>query len=93
VVSTGLLSFFHERNASRVVEKLLCMISLKSTILRDGKAQEFVNKNVVVGEAFLCNHISENYSHFDTNTQKMIKNTTISPKIRRNPETFACEND
>ena len=36
VLSTGLLSFFQERNAGRVVEKLQSMISLKSTVLRDG---------------------------------------------------------
>jgi P-type Mg2+ transporter len=55
VVSTGLLSFFQERNAGRVVEKLQSMISLKSTVLRDGKAQEIVNQNVVVGDVLLFN--------------------------------------
>jgi P-type Mg2+ transporter len=55
VVSTGLLSFFQERNAGRVVEKLQSMISLKSTVLRDGKAQEIINQNVVVGDILLFN--------------------------------------
>jgi P-type Mg2+ transporter len=55
VVSTGLLSFFQERNAGRVVEKLQSMISLKSTVLRDGKAQEIINQNVVVGDVLLFN--------------------------------------
>jgi P-type Mg2+ transporter len=53
VVSTGLLSFFQERNAGRVVEKLQSMISLKSTVLRDGKAQEIVNNSVVVGDVLV----------------------------------------
>jgi P-type Mg2+ transporter len=55
VVSTGLLSFFQERNAGRVVEKLQSIISLKSTVLRDGKAQEIINQNVVVGDVLLFN--------------------------------------
>ena len=50
VVSTGLLSFFQERNAGRVVEKLQSMILLKSTVLRDGRIQEIINQNVVVGD-------------------------------------------
>lgn len=50
VISTGLLSFIQERNAGRVVEKLQSLISLKSTILRDGKAQEIKNHDVVVGD-------------------------------------------
>ncbi|MFY7965004.1 MAG: cation-transporting P-type ATPase [Chitinophagaceae bacterium] len=47
VLSTGLLSFFQERNAGRVVEKLQSMISLKSTVLRDNKAEE-KNLNLIV---------------------------------------------
>jgi len=50
VVFTGLLSFFQERNASRVVEKLQSMISLKSTVLRDGKAQEINSTDIVPGD-------------------------------------------
>jgi Mg2+-importing ATPase len=53
VISTGLLSFFQERNAGRVVEKLQSMISLKSTVLRDGKAQEIVSSNIVSGDVLL----------------------------------------
>ena len=40
VLSTSLLSFFQERNAGRVVEKLQSMIALKSIAIRDGKPQE-----------------------------------------------------
>jgi len=53
VLSTGLLSFFQERNAGRVVEKLQSMISLKSTVLRDGKPQEIISTNVVAGDVLL----------------------------------------
>lgn len=55
VLSTGLLSFFQERNAGRFVEKLQSMIALKSTILRDGKAQEIVSSEVVPGDIILLN--------------------------------------
>ena len=53
VLSTGLLSFFQERNASRVVEKLQSMISLKSTVIRDGVPQEIISKNIVEGDIIL----------------------------------------
>ena len=53
VLSTGLLSFFQERNASRVVEKLQSMISLKSTVIRDGVPQEIISKNIVEGDLIL----------------------------------------
>ncbi|MBC7525267.1 MAG: magnesium-translocating P-type ATPase [Flavobacterium sp.] len=50
VLSTGLLSFFQERNASKIVEKLQSLISLKSSVFRDGKIVEINSKNVVVGD-------------------------------------------
>src|SRR6478752_1602592 len=53
VLSTGLLSFFQERNAGRVVEKLQSMISLKSTVLRDGSPQEIVSTQIVAGDVLL----------------------------------------
>lgn len=53
VVSTGLLSFFQERNAGRVVEKLQSMISLKSTVLRDGQPQEIISTHIVVGDVLI----------------------------------------
>lgn len=55
VLSTGLLSFFQERNASRVVEKLQSMISLKSKVLRDGREQEVTSDNIVVGDILILN--------------------------------------
>ncbi len=53
VLSTGLMSFFQERNAGRVVEKLQSMISLKSTVLRDGKPQEIISQNIIVGDILI----------------------------------------
>jgi|SRR5665647_731593 len=53
VLSTGLLSFFQERNAGRVVEKLQLMISLKSTVLRDGQPQEIISTYIVAGDVLL----------------------------------------
>ena len=50
VISTGLMSFFQERNASKVVEKLQSMISLKTNVLRDGVAQEIIADSIVPGD-------------------------------------------
>ena len=50
VLSTGLLSFFQERNAGRVVEKLQSMIALKTTVIRDGNAQEIIASHIVPGD-------------------------------------------
>ena len=55
VISTGLLSFFQERNAGRVVEKLQSMISLKNTVLRDGTEQEINSTNIVAGDVLIFN--------------------------------------
>jgi P-type Mg2+ transporter len=55
VVSTGLLSFFQERNASRVVEKLQSMLTVTSTVLRDGQPQDIAAKNIVSGDVLLFN--------------------------------------
>jgi P-type Mg2+ transporter len=53
VLSTGLLSFFQERNAGKVVEKLQSMISLKATVLRDGIPQEIASKLIVAGDVII----------------------------------------
>lgn len=55
VVSTGLLSFFQERNAGRVVEKLDSLISLKSTVLRDNKVAEINSSDIVAGDVLVFN--------------------------------------
>ncbi len=53
VISTGLLSFFQERNASRVVEKLQSLISLKCDVLRDGAQKEIAVDQLVVGDVLI----------------------------------------
>jgi len=53
VVSTSTMSFFQERNAGRVVEKLQSMVSLKSTVLRDGTAYEISSHEIVPGDIVL----------------------------------------
>ncbi len=53
VLSTGMLSFFQERSASKVVEKLQSMLSLKSTVLRDGIALEIITKQIVIGDVII----------------------------------------
>lgn len=55
VISTGLMSFFQERNASKVVEKLQSMISLKCDVLRDGVSKEIPATEVVQGDIILLN--------------------------------------
>lgn len=53
VLSTGLLSFFQERNAGKVVEKLQSLISIKAAVLRDGSVQELKAEQVVPGDMIL----------------------------------------
>ncbi|MGZ4099897.1 MAG: cation-translocating P-type ATPase, partial [Bacteroidia bacterium] len=53
VLSTGTLSFFQERNAGKVVEKLESMISLKCTVFREGGTQEIISTLVVPGDVII----------------------------------------
>jgi Mg2+-importing ATPase len=55
VISAGLLSFFQERNASRVVEKLQLLISLKGTVLRGGLQQDIPSAQIVPGDVLIFN--------------------------------------
>lgn len=55
VLSTGLLSFFQERNAGKVVEKLQSMISVKTMVLRDGLPQEIASTKIVRGDVIILN--------------------------------------
>lgn len=55
ILSSGLLSFFQERNAGRVVEKLQSMISLKCSVLRDGAEVEIDSLKVVPGDVLVFN--------------------------------------
>jgi len=53
VLSTGILSFFQERNAGRVVELLQSMIALKSDVVRNGSTVEILNSQLVSGDVVL----------------------------------------
>lgn len=55
LLSTGLLSFFQERNADKVVQQLESLISLKATVLRDGVAKDIISTHVVTGDVIILN--------------------------------------
>ncbi len=55
ILAAGLLGFFQERNAGKVVEKLQSMISVKCTVLRDGKYRDIDASGVVPGDLVLFN--------------------------------------
>ena len=50
LMATGGLSYYQERNAGKAVEKLQSMITLKSTVIRDGKSQEIATSDIVPGD-------------------------------------------
>jgi len=53
VIISGLLGFWQERGASNAVEKLLALVQVKATVLRDGQSQEISNKEIVPGDIVL----------------------------------------
>ncbi len=53
VLSTGTLSFFQERNAGRVVEKLQSLIALKCMVVRNGEVKEVSSDKIVTGDVVL----------------------------------------
>jgi Mg2+-importing ATPase len=55
LVLAGLMSFFQERNAGKVVEKLQSLMALKSNVLRKGESKEISNDKVVPGDILLFN--------------------------------------
>ncbi len=50
VLSTGFMSFFQERNASKVVEKLQSLVSLKSTVIRSGTPKLLDSHKIICGD-------------------------------------------
>lgn len=50
VLSTGIVSFFQERNANNTVAKLQQLIATKSSVIRSGKTIKIDNKDVVSGD-------------------------------------------
>ncbi|AKQ45960.1 magnesium ABC transporter ATPase [Rufibacter radiotolerans] len=55
VLSSSTLSFFQERKAGKVVERLQSMIALQSTVLRNGIAKEVLSTQIVPGDVILFN--------------------------------------
>jgi len=53
VLLSGLLGFWQERGATDAVEKLLALVQVKATVLRDGQSQEIPNESVVPGDIVL----------------------------------------
>lgn len=55
VASTGFMSFFQERNAGKVVEKLQALIALRCTVIRNGHSLEIDSDKIVPGDILLLN--------------------------------------
>jgi Mg2+-importing ATPase len=53
VLLSGLLGFWQERGAANAVQKLLAIIEIKATILRDGKPVEVAIEGIVPGDIVL----------------------------------------
>ena len=53
VLISGLLGFWQERGASNAVEKLLALVQVRATVLREGQSQEVSNEEVVPGDIVL----------------------------------------
>jgi len=53
VLMSGLLGFWQERGAANAVEKLLAIIQIKATLLRDGKPTETAIEEIVPGDIVL----------------------------------------
>ncbi|HEY9640192.1 MAG TPA: magnesium-translocating P-type ATPase [Coleofasciculaceae cyanobacterium] len=53
VLISGLLGFWQERGASNAVEKLLALVQVKATVLRNGQPQEIPSEDVVPGDIVL----------------------------------------
>lgn len=50
IMISSLLSYMNESHAQDAVKKLLSSVSVKSTVLRDGKFQEIDNSMLVLGD-------------------------------------------
>jgi P-type Mg2+ transporter len=53
VLISGLLGFWQERGASNAVEKLLALVQVKATVLRDDQSQEISTEEVVPGDIIM----------------------------------------
>src|SRR5258708_15678870 len=55
VLASGLLGFWQEHSATRAVEKLLAMVQIKATALRDGSPHEMPLDEIVPGDIVVLN--------------------------------------
>ena len=53
VISSGLLGFWQEHSASNAVEKLLSIVQIKASVLRDGGSKEIPIEAIVPGDIVL----------------------------------------
>ncbi len=55
VLVSGLLGFWQERSASNAVEKLLSIVQIKASVLRDGGSKEIPVEEIVPGDIVILN--------------------------------------
>jgi Mg2+-importing ATPase len=55
VLVSGLLGFWQEHSATNAVEKLLAMVQIKATVLRDGISREIAVGEIVPGDIVILN--------------------------------------
>jgi Mg2+-importing ATPase len=55
VIISGLLGFWQEHSASNAVQKLLAIVKIKSTVVRDGKQQEIAIEEIVPADVVALN--------------------------------------
>jgi len=55
VIISGLLGFWQEHSASNAVEKLLAIVQINTSVLRDGKQQEIHVEEIVPGDVIILN--------------------------------------
>jgi Mg2+-importing ATPase len=55
VLVSGLLGFWQERSAANAVEKLLSIVQVKASVLRDGSAKEIPVEEIVPGDIVILN--------------------------------------
>ena len=55
VIVSGLLGFWQEHSATNAVAKLLAIVQIKASILRDGKEQEIPIENIIPGDIVILN--------------------------------------
>ena len=55
VLVSGLLGFWQEHSATNAVEKLLAMVQIKATVLRDGSPHEIPVEEIVPGDIVILN--------------------------------------